>query len=139
MIARAAYSNPPSHGARIVSAILGDPLQQSEWEEQVKGMHDRIIDVRNSLVVELKKLGTPSPAGVTWDYILGQRGLFSLFPLSGLHVKKLQEKYHIYICSDGRVNLAGMANHAIKYVANAIDDVIREVGQPLVFSFKENL
>jgi aspartate/tyrosine/aromatic aminotransferase len=31
IIARAMYSNPPIHGARIVAAILDDPALTKQW------------------------------------------------------------------------------------------------------------
>lgn len=35
-IARPMYSNPPVHGALIVSTILGDPELKSLWLKEVK-------------------------------------------------------------------------------------------------------
>ena len=47
------YSNPPLHGARIASTILGTPDLASQWETEVKGMADRIISMRERLYNEL--------------------------------------------------------------------------------------
>ena len=33
LLVRGSYSNPPNHGARVVSKILNDPAQFSEWYE----------------------------------------------------------------------------------------------------------
>lgn len=49
ILIRPMYSNPPIHGARIVSTILGTPALRSEWLGDVKQMADRIITVRKSL------------------------------------------------------------------------------------------
>jgi aspartate aminotransferase len=35
-IARPMYSNPPLHGALIVSTILGDPALKTLWLKEVK-------------------------------------------------------------------------------------------------------
>jgi aspartate aminotransferase len=49
ILIRPMYSNPPIHGARIVSTILSTPQLRSEWLSDVKGMADRIITVRATL------------------------------------------------------------------------------------------
>lgn len=49
ILIRPMYSNPPIHGARIVSTILGTPALKSEWLGDVKEMASRIISVRASL------------------------------------------------------------------------------------------
>lgn len=91
-IARPMYSNPPVHGALIVSTILGDPELKSLWLKEVKvtgqptlasssfcnslilifwffqGMADRIIGMRNALRENLEKLGSP----LSWEHITNQ-------------------------------------------------------------------
>ena len=42
-IARAMYSNPPIHGARIVAEILNDEILKSLWEYECKNMADRFV------------------------------------------------------------------------------------------------
>ncbi|GJV11331.1 aspartate aminotransferase, mitochondrial [Tanacetum coccineum] len=55
-LARPMYSNPPVHGALIVSIILGDPDLKQLWLKEVKGMADRIIGMRSSLRENIEKL-----------------------------------------------------------------------------------
>ena len=43
------YSNPPSHGARIAELILNDTELNQMFTEDVKGMADRIISMREQL------------------------------------------------------------------------------------------
>ena len=43
---RSNYSNPPAHGADIVTTILGDPALRAQWEVELAGMRDRIKDNR---------------------------------------------------------------------------------------------
>lgn len=40
------YSNPPLHGARIVSTVFGNEDLNSQWLVDVKTMADRIIGAR---------------------------------------------------------------------------------------------
>jgi aspartate aminotransferase len=58
IIARAMYSNPPIHGARIVTTVLGDRALRKQWEGDVKEMADRIIRMRKELREALEKLGS---------------------------------------------------------------------------------
>ena len=46
IIIRPMYSNPPIHGARLVSTVLNTPELKSEWLDEVKFMADRIITMR---------------------------------------------------------------------------------------------
>lgn len=42
-LARALYSNPPIHGARIVDIILGDKELTKMWHEDLKLMSGRMM------------------------------------------------------------------------------------------------
>lgn len=42
-IARAMYSNPPVHGARIVAEVVGDEATFNEWRKEMEGMANRIM------------------------------------------------------------------------------------------------
>ena len=41
-IARAIYSNPPVHGARIVAEVVGNEDMFTEWKQEMEGMAGRI-------------------------------------------------------------------------------------------------
>jgi aspartate aminotransferase len=41
-IARALYSNPPVHGARIVAEVVGDEAMYQEWRGEMDMMAGRI-------------------------------------------------------------------------------------------------
>ena len=49
ILIRPMYSNPPSFGARIAEKILNDPTLNQQFLGDVKGMADRIIDMRHKL------------------------------------------------------------------------------------------
>merc|ERR1712223_2376174 len=59
LIVRAMYSNPPSHGVRIVSTVLEDPALYQEWRDCIVIMSQRIKDMRAGLRQRLEALGTP--------------------------------------------------------------------------------
>jgi aspartate aminotransferase, mitochondrial len=72
IVIRPMYSNPPLHGARIASTILGNPELYGQWETEVKGMADRIISMRDKLYDSLVDLNTPGE----WSHIKKQIGMF---------------------------------------------------------------
>ena len=49
-IVRCNYSNPPRHGATIVSTILDDPKLTALWQEELTEMRTRIHDLRARFV-----------------------------------------------------------------------------------------
>jgi len=49
-LARSNYSNPPSHGAAIVSLILSTPDLKKHWLTEVDIMRERIAKMRVLLV-----------------------------------------------------------------------------------------
>ena len=113
---RSNYSNPPTHGAAVVGAVLADPQLRKTWETELAGMRDRIRAMRTSLV---DKLNTK---GITQDYsfILKQRGMFSYTGLSVQQVARLQSEFGVYAVSTGRICVAALNTKNIDYVVEAI-------------------
>lgn len=72
ILQRSEISNPPAYGARIASKVLNDPELFAQWEDDLRTMSGRIIDMRKALKSELDKLDTPG----TWDHITSQIGMF---------------------------------------------------------------
>jgi aspartate aminotransferase len=44
-LARALWSNPPTHGARIAAEVVGDPAMFEQWKGEMAGMAGRIAKV----------------------------------------------------------------------------------------------
>ncbi|TFB03506.1 Aspartate aminotransferase [Trichoderma ghanense] len=122
ILQRSEISNPPLYGARIASTVLNDPQLFSEWEENLKTMSGRIIDMRKALRSKLEELETPG----TWNHITDQIGMFSFTGLTEAQVMKLREEYHIYMTKNGRISMAGLNTHNIDHVAQAIRKVVGE-------------
>jgi len=120
LLIRGAYSNPPNHGARIVSTVLNDKKLFEDWRECIRTMSSRITSMRVGLRERLEKKGTPG----VWDHITSQIGMFSYSGLSAAQVKFLAEKYHVYLLSSGRINICGLTTKNIDYVAEAINDAV---------------
>jgi len=123
ILQRSEISNPPIYGARIASIVLNDSALYSEWQENLRTMSGRIIDMRNKLRAKLEELGTPGQ----WNHITDQIGMFSFTGLSEPQVLKLRSDYHIYMTKNGRISMAGLNLRNVDYVATAIDKVVRQV------------
>lgn len=118
---RANYSNPPAHGAELVTTVLGEPALRREWEGEVTQMRDRINGMRQLLVKTLKAKGVPGD----YSFITRQRGMFSFSGLTPEHVKALKEKYAIYIVGSGRINVAGITEENVEPLCEAIAEVVK--------------
>ncbi|XP_012061114.1 PREDICTED: LOW QUALITY PROTEIN: probable aspartate aminotransferase, cytoplasmic [Atta cephalotes] len=121
LIIRGMYSNPPNHGARIVVTVLNNPEFFEEWKDNIKTMSRRIKQMRIGLYHRLLKLDTPG----TWDHIIQQIGMFSYTGLTEKQVQYLRNYYHIYMLSSGRINMCGLNENNLDYVANAINETIK--------------
>jgi len=81
ILIRPFYSNPPVHGARVASTIMNDPALNQQWLGEVKGMADRIIEMRALLKKNLEDLGSKHD----WSHITSQVSIqFALFSGSSL-------------------------------------------------------
>lgn len=116
VIIRGLYSNPPLHGAKIVSIILNNKSLRGEWESEVAAMRLRIEEMRDSLVTMLQTQGSD----IDYSFIRLQKGMFSYTGLDQTQVKQLIEKFGIYLPADGRINIAGLNNKNLKFVAEAM-------------------
>ncbi|KAG6749991.1 hypothetical protein POTOM_047069 [Populus tomentosa] len=118
-LARPMYSNPPVHGALVVSTILGDPELKKLWLKEVKVMADRIIGMRSALRENLEKLGSP----LSWKHITDQIGMFCYSGMTPEQVDRLTKEFHIYMTRNGRISMAGITTGNVGYLATAINEV----------------
>jgi aspartate aminotransferase len=78
-IIRSLYSNPPVHGARVVSHILNNKSFMKEWKLNLKLMNSRIKKNRKEIYEKLRVKGTPG----NWKHLIKQNGLYSALGLTG--------------------------------------------------------
>eukprot|EP00850_Spirogloea_muscicola_P004358 SM000018S03723 [mRNA] locus=s18:1045783:1048302:+ [translate_table: standard] len=121
-IARPMYSNPPVHGAMLVSKILADSDLKELWHKEVKDMADRIISMRHALREHLEKEGSNLP----WQHITDQIGMFCFSSLSPEQVDRLTSQFHIYLTRNGRISMAGVTSGNVAYLAHAMHEVTKE-------------
>jgi aspartate/tyrosine/aromatic aminotransferase len=119
---RRCYSNPPAHGAAIVTTILNDSGLRAEWEVELKQMRDRINGMRHFFATTLDEKGVSlSPGGN--GFITAQRGMFSMSGLNREQVGRLRDEFSIYVVGSGRINVAGMTERNMPYLCDAIAKV----------------
>ncbi len=117
---RANYSNPPAHGAAVVTIILNDAALYAEWEQEVAEMRDRIQEMRELFVATLKEKGV----NIDFSFITRQNGMFSFSGLSPVQVAKLKDEFGVYIVGSGRISVAGMTKNNMDALCSAIAKVI---------------
>ena len=117
---RSNFSNPPAHGALIVTTVLSDPELRAMWAEEVKEMRDRIKEMRELFVSKLVALGVKHD----FSFISKQYGMFSFSGLSKEQVAKLKEEFGIYIVGSGRISVAGITTSNIDPLCKAIVAVL---------------
>ncbi|MCL4746229.1 MAG: aspartate/tyrosine/aromatic aminotransferase [Burkholderiaceae bacterium] len=119
-VVRTNYSNPPTHGAAIVAAVLGSAQLRATWEEELAGMRERIRAMRVALVAKLAERGVKRD----FSFVAAQRGMFSYSGLSSAQVDRLREEFGIYAVGTGRICLAALNSRNIDYVADSIAKVL---------------
>lgn len=119
-VIRTNYSNPPTHGGKIVSSVLNTPELYEVWTSELAGMRDRIRSMRAQLVEKLKAHGVSQ----NFDFVLQQRGMFSYSGLTTEQVDRLREEHGVYAVSSGRICVAALNSGNIDAVAKAIAAVI---------------
>jgi aspartate aminotransferase len=120
-LARAIWSNPPVHGARIVAEVVGSEETFGEWKAEMEEMAGRIAAVRGELYNHLMALNPDKD----WSFITSQIGMFSYTGMSAAQVENMTAKWKIYMTKDGRISLAGLNKAKSGYLAQAIDDSVR--------------
>jgi aromatic-amino-acid transaminase len=117
---RANYSNPPAHGAAVVTTILQNPELKAQWIAEVAEMRDRIKEMRDLFVETLAAKG----ASGDYSFIQRQNGMFSFSGLSKEQVAELKDKYGVYIVGSGRISVAGMTKDNMDALCSAIAAVV---------------
>jgi len=119
-VVRGNYSMPPSHGGSIVGDILGDAALHHNWQLELSAMRDRINQLRVLLVDKLSAEGVDRD----FSFIAKQHGMFSFLGLSVAQVDQLREQFSIYMVGSSRVNIAGISQTNIDYLAQSVAAVL---------------
>ncbi|QVW25243.1 aspartate/tyrosine/aromatic aminotransferase [Pseudomonas hormoni] len=119
-VIRTNYSNPPTHGASIVAAVLNSPVLRAQWEEELAEMRLRIRGMRTQMVDLLAKQAPQRD----FSFVGRQRGMFSYSGLTVEQVTRLRNEFGIYALDTGRICVAALNQSNIDVVTKAIVAVI---------------
>ncbi len=120
IFARTSYSNPPKHGAAIVSHILSNKELKKEWAQEVGVMRHRIESLRKEFVLALQA----GQKKRDFSYLQHRLGMFCFLGLEQEKVQRLREEYGIYMADAGRMNLAGLSQQNFNYVIQSMIAVL---------------
>lgn len=73
LLARCQYSSPPAFGAMVASEVMEDGILRYDWEEELRGMFQRIVKMR----VLLRKYLEEKMVHSNWSHVTDQVGMFS--------------------------------------------------------------
>ena len=115
-IARATYLNPPKQGALIVTTIYRNPELWALYLKELDQMTDRIVECRQMLYDQLVRQKAPGD----WKHIVTQKGLLCFSGLTPEQCKHMNEKWGVWLLSNGRIAVTGINFKNVDYVAQAI-------------------
>ncbi|MEB3733101.1 amino acid aminotransferase [Halopseudomonas pachastrellae] len=120
-VIRTNYSNPPTHGAKVVAAVLTNPELYAQWEEELAEMRDRIRDMRAATGRETagrrRRARRQLYPTSTWHVLLSG--------LSKNQVARLADEFGIYAVGSGRICVAALNTSNIDAVATAMAAVMK--------------
>jgi aromatic-amino-acid transaminase len=119
-VIRTNYSNPPTHGASVVAAVLNSPELRAMWEAELGEMRERIRAMRMAMVAQLTALG----AKRDFSFVAQQRGMFSYSGLTTEQVERLKSEFGIYAVGTGRICVAALNQRNLPAVTQAIAQVL---------------
>jgi aspartate aminotransferase len=119
--ARAMYSMPPDHGAAIVQLILSDDALRSQWDTELTEMRDRINGLRAQFVRQIQSIGIDRD----FSFIEREKGMFSFLGVNVDQVQSLVNDYSIYLVNSSRINVAGINDSNLEYLANSLAAVLK--------------
>ncbi|WP_323122733.1 amino acid aminotransferase [Burkholderia alba] len=117
---RANYSNPPTHGAKVVAKVLTTPALRAQWEEELAAMCRRIAKMRSAIHDGLRE----HVRGEALSRYVKQRGMFTYTGLTETQVESLREQHGVYVLRSGRMCVAGLNESNVGAVVTAIGAVL---------------
>jgi aspartate/tyrosine/aromatic aminotransferase len=119
-VVRTMYSIPPDHGAAVVAKILNDAELRADWLAELDEMRRRMNDMRSLLVANLKEVAPDSD----FSHITRTTGMFCYLGVSAEQVARLKEDRGIYLVDSSRINVCGITEKNVQYLAESIASVL---------------
>ena len=93
---------------------------RKQWLQELINVTNRITQMRTLLRKNLEDVGAPG----SWNHVTEQIGMFSFTGLSLKQSETMVSKHHIYMTKNGRISVCGLTQKNVRYVAEAIKDVV---------------
>ena len=117
--ARRVYSMPPAHGALLAGRVLSDDSLGRIWREELETVCGRIQGLRSKLRGALE-----AQSGADFAFIEKEKGMFSFLGLSKEQAVRLREEFSVYMLDSSRINVAGVNDRNIDYLAQSVARVL---------------
>lgn len=117
--ARRVYSMPPAHGALLAGRVLNDEVLGQAWREELAQMCARIHGLRGQLRGALE-----SATGADYAFIEKEKGMFSFLGLTAEQTLRLRQEFSVYMLDSSRINVAGVNDANIGYLAASVAEVL---------------
>jgi aspartate/tyrosine/aromatic aminotransferase len=111
-IIRSLYSSPSSHGASLVATLWESPELKTIWEKELAELRQGLQEKRTALALLAPKKQK--------EAILNGTGLFAMTGLPSHEIGKVRQEKGIYLCDDGRINIAAIQPDELKQIATSI-------------------
>ena len=119
-VVRTMYSLPPDHGGAVVAKILNDAELRAEWVAEVAEMRSRLQSMRSLLVAAL----ADAAPGHDFSHIERTTGMFCYLGVSAEQVLRLKEERGVYLVDSSRINVCGITEGNVQYLAESVASVI---------------
>jgi aspartate/tyrosine/aromatic aminotransferase len=119
-IVRTLYSVPPDHGAAVVSIILDDESLRSNWVIELAEMRQRLSKMRERLESALREEAPDHD----FSHLVRATGMFCFLGVTPEQVARLKKDYGIYMVDSSRINVAGITESNVGYLAASIAAVL---------------
>lgn len=116
-ITRAEVSSCPAYPAQLALIVMTH--FRDEWESELATLVERLKENRRTLIGLLEASGV-----YRLSHIVQQSGMFAYTGLTFAEVIELRKR-HIYLPSNGRINVAGLNHRNLELVANSLLQLLR--------------
>jgi aspartate/tyrosine/aromatic aminotransferase len=93
---------------------------RAEWLEELGAMRARLKNVRSLLVRALTK----AAPNHDFSHITRANGMFSYLGVSAEQVERLKKDYGIYLVESSRINVCGITEDNVSYLAKSVAAVL---------------
>jgi len=124
---RQLYFMAPDHGAAVVHEILSTPELRQMWRDELNAIRQHVRAMRSSL---RQTLEAANP-GFDAAFIERQNGMFSCLPVTAEEQRQMEQRCHIYMLPDARMNVAAMNAGQAATLAEAFAEVRAARGSPV--------